>query len=984
MFEPADQPRLFALPPGADFPSELVRGLIERSAGQAPEAMARVTLYLNTGRMLRAVRAAFDCHGARFLPRFRLVTDLALDPARGLPLPVPPLQRRLELMRLVAALAETRADIASSATAIDLADGLARLLDEIHGEGVQPEVFEAPDFADDHARHWEQSLQFIRIVTRYLSSDIRPDLEGRRRKVVERLLDDWRTAAPADPIIVAGSTGSRGTTLAFMRAVASLPQGAVVLPGFDFDMPEIGWNSLDAATYPSEDHPQYRFLALLRSLGALPSEVAEWRGDTAPDEHRNRVLSLALRPAPVTDRWLSEAPQLGDLSAAMRGVTALEAPTPREEAGAIALILRRAVEDGRRAALITPDRVLTRRVAAALDRWGIVPDDSAGRPLIQSAPGRFLRQIAALGQRPLSAEILLALLKHPITATGASDRGPHLRFTRELELALRRKGVAMPDRTFIMEWANRSGEVAQVEWAGWVSDIVEFTNSVENLPLSALIETHLSRAECVANGPSGNSTASELWRESAGELALRAIRNLSAAAADAPEFSAADYADLIGSVLAAETVRQTQAAHPLIAIWGTLEARVQGADLVILAGLNEGVWPGALDPDPWLSRQMRRKAGLLAPERQIGLAAHDFQQAAGAPEIVLSRALRDDESETVPSRWMSRLISLLSGLPEQGGPVAWQEVRARGEVWLRLTRAAEAPRGNQVATPAPRPAPRPPVEARPKELPVTDIAKLIRDPYAIYASRVLRLRPLDPLLRRPDARLRGIVLHKIMEHFVRERPEIEAAEAAGKRLREVAESVVATHVPWPGTRRIYLAKLGSVADDFIADEMRRTAEGQALLIEKSGSVTLQNTDFRLTARPDRIDVLTDDSLHIFDYKSGKPPSQKQQDHFDKQLLLEAAMAERGGFASLGPRRVVKITHIGLGSDAGEHPAKLTPEILAETWDGLEKLVATYARHETGYSSRRAVFQIRIAGDYDHLARAGEWEMSDAPQPEDVG
>ena len=984
MFEHSDRPRLFGLPPGADFPSELVRGLVERSQGDTPEAMARVTLYLNTGRMLRAVRAAFDRHGARILPRFRLVSDLAHDPAPDLPMPVPPLHRRLDLMRLVAALVQGRPEFASSATTIDLADSLARLLDEMQGEGVNPEVFEAPDFVEDHARHWQQSLRFIRIVTRYLAADGRLDAEGRRRRIVGRLADSWRNAAPCDPMIVAGSTGSRGTTLEFMRAVASLPQGAVVLPGYDFDMPESAWDSLDSGVLRSEDHPQYRFFALLRSLDLCPSDVVPWRRDTAPDGHRNRVLSLALRPAPVTDSWLADGAGLGDLTAAMRGVTVLEAATPRKEAAAIALILRQAVEDGRRAALITPDRVLTRRVAAALDRWGIVPDDSAGRPLIQSAPGRFLRQVAALGQRPVTSEALMALLKHPITATGAGDRGRHLRFTRDLELAFRRRGIVVPTRGFITGWAKNTGDDAPMQWANWVSDLVELSDPEGTRPLSDLLAAHLARAECIANGPDRPIAASKLWREAAGELARRVMQTVASAAAAAPELSAADYADFIASVLAAESIRQTEAAHPLVAIWGTLEARVQGADLVILAGLNEGVWPGTPDPDPWLSRQMRRRAGLLSPERQIGLSAHDFQQAAAAPKVVLSRALRDDDAETVPSRWLSRIFNLLSGLPEPGGAFALQQMRARGEDLLRLAEAAEAPRGSHIAPPARRPSPRPPVAARPKELPVTDIAKLIRDPYAIYASRVLRLRPLDPLRRRPDARLRGTVLHKIMEHFIRARPQTETAEVARQRLRAVAEGVVRDLVPWPRIQRIYLARLDHIADGFIADELARAAVGRPVLIEETGWVRVEELGFVLTARPDRIDLLNDGQLHIYDYKTGTPPTKPQQDHFDKQLRLEAAMAERGAFTALGSAKVADASHICLGSAAGVYPAKLTPEIIAETWAGFLKLIEAYARRETGYASRRAVFENSQVGDFDHLARFGEWEMSDLPTPEDVG
>lgn len=963
---------------------ELVRGLIARLDGRPPETMARVTLYLNTGRMMRSVRAAFEAAGARLLPRLRLVSDLALDPVPGLQLPVAPLSRRLDLMRLVSAMLEDGCELAQGRAAFDLADSLARLLEEMQGEGVPSDVFEAPDFANDHARHWERSLVFLRIATRYLAADSRPDLEGRRRQVVDWLTERWKVAAPADPILIAGSTGSRGTTQAFMRAVAALPQGAVILPGFDFDMPEEAWNSLDSGTFPAEDHPQYRYRSLLSALDLRPRDVAAWREATAPDPARNAVLSLALRPAPVTDRWLSDGPALGPLAPAMNGVTVLEAAAPREEATAIALILRRAVEDGRRAALISPDRVLTRRVAAALDRWGLIPDDSAGRPLIQSAPGRFLRQTAAMGERPLTAEALLALLKHPLTATGTARRGDHLRFTRDLELSLRRDPLLTADRAGLMRWLERRDDPARRGWVDWVGGLSEVPFPKGKQPLSVWLETHLGVAEAIAAGSSGDPAASELWLKDAGQAARQAIRQLADAAAEAPQMRAGDYRDLLDSVLASGSIRQDEAAHPLISIRGTLEARVGGADLVILAGLNEGIWPGAPDPDPWLSRPMRRRAGLLAPERKIGLEAHDFQQAAGAAEVILSRALRDDDAETVPSRWISRLASLLNGLPEQGGGTAWTSTRERGSVWLELARAAEAPAAGHRAPPARRPSPRPPVDERPHELAVTDIEKLIRDPYAVYARRVLRLRPLDPLARQADARLRGIVLHRVMEKFILGRSGPENGPAALARLRAVARQVVEDAVPWPATRNLYLARLDRIARAFIADEARRAARGVPFLIESQASIGLDSVEFILKAKPDRIDILHDGQVHIYDYKSGKPPSLPQQKHFDKQLRLEAAMAERGAWAALGPVRIEGATYIGLGSDDGESSAKLTPEVITESWEGLHRLIAAYFRRETGYTARRAVFETRIEGDFDHLARFGEWEMSDAPEPEDVG
>lgn len=972
--------RLFGLPPGADFPAAFVDGLLVRLGGGAPEALARVTVYLNTARMLAAVRAAFDDRGARLLPRLRLLTDLGRAPLPGLPPAVPPLRRRLELARLVGELLRHEGGFAAGTAVFDLADSLATLMAEMQGEGVAPGALEAANLAENHAAHWDRSLAFIRIVARYFAAGTDPDAEARQRRVIETMAARWATSPPDDPVIIAGSTGSRGATQLLMRAVAGLPNGAVVLPGFDFDMPDSAWDSLCSGPVPNEDHPQYRFLALARSIGVAPRSIRRWTDTSPPDPERNRLLSLSLRPAPVTDQWMEEGAGLGPLAAAAAGLTLIEAPEPRAEALAIALVLRRAAEEGRRAHLVTPDRILARRVTAALDRWGIVPDDSAGQPLVQSAPGRFLRHLAQLFGRRVAAEALVVLLKHPLTATGGADRGPHLRFTRELELSLRRDSTAFPTTQTLAAWAEPFGEAERIAWAAWVGASIGAIAAVGEGPLSALVETHLALAGALAAGPSGTPGASELWQEEAGRLAFATMENLRREALHGAPFVPSDYADLVTTLLSAETVRQT-VAHPLIAIRGTLEVRAGGADLTVLAGLNEGIWPPAPAPDPWMSRQMRLKAGLLLPERQIGLSAHDFQQAAGTAEVVLSRAARDDEAETVPSRWLARLTNLIAGLPENGGPDALGEMRARGRRWLDLAAALERPAAPVAA--AARPAPRPPGDARPRQLAVTGITTLIRDPYAIYARHILRLVPLDPLAGRPDARMRGEILHRIVERFVRARPAAESAAEAEARLLALTEDVLAARVPWAGARRLWRARIARIAAGFVAAEAGRAACGVPVVLEEKGSVALEG-GFTLTARPDRIDLLGDGRVHVYDYKSGTPPSAKQQRSFDKQLLLEAAMAERGAFAAVGPRAVAGASYLQLGGDGREARAEITPGNLAETWESLGRLIAAFARPSTGYTSRRAMFGAYTAGDYDHLARFGEWEMGSPSAPEDVG
>lgn len=984
MFQPSETPRLFACPPGADFAAELADGLIARMADRPPEAMARVTLYLNSARMMRAVRAAFDLRGPRLLPRLRLVTDLARMPVPGLPAAMPPLRRRLELARLIAALVERQPDFAPGAAVFDLADSLAALMSEMQGEGVSPDALEAPELVQDHAEHWARSLVFLRIAAQLFPPETPPDAEGRQRAVAIALARRWADSPPRDPVIVAGSTGSRGATAVFMQAVARLPQGAVVLPGFDFDMPPDAWEALDSGAIPDEDHPQYRFLALGRALDLSPRAVRPWTDAPPPDARRNRLISLALRPAPVTDRWMAEAPALGPVRPATRQMTLIEAQGERQEALAIALILREAAEQGQRAALITPDRNLARRVSAALDRWDIRPDDSAGQPLVQSAPGRLLRHTAQQFGRQMTAETLVVLLKHPLTATGGQGRGDHLRLSRDLELDLRRHGPAFPTPQALLAWAQRKDTPGRADWARWLAGVLEGFDRAGRRPLAHWIADHLAVTEALAAGPGGSVEASELWRTEAGREAQAVMQDLMREAAHGPDMSPADYADLLAGLLRPRSVRHAEAVHPHIQILGTLEARAQSADLVILGGLNDGTWPALPAPDPWLSRQMRHRVGLLSPERQVGLSAHDFQIAICAPRVVLTRAIRDAEAETVPSRWLARLTNLLGGLPDQDGPAALEEMRARGARYLDLARALEdTPR----VPAAPRPAPRPPVSARPRTLPVTGITRLIRDPYAVYAREILRLRPLDPLRPEPDARLRGEVLHELVERFIRDwdgtdpRADPRAMRA---RLLDLTDDVLERGVPWPSARRIWRARIARLADTFIAEEIGRREKGAPALIEEEGSVTLPGIDFTLRARPDRIDLLQDGRVHIYDYKTGAPPTAAQQRTFEKQLILEAAMAERGGFATLGPRRVAGISYIQIGGEGRESPAEMEDGQIEQHWQGLIDLIGRWMRRETGYVARRAVFESRRTGDYDHLARFGEWQMSDRPEPEDVG
>ncbi|QBY02847.1 double-strand break repair protein AddB [Rhodophyticola sp. CCM32] len=984
MFEPTDKPRLFATPLGVDFTAALIDGVEARLQGQPPEALARVEIYVNTARMQRRLTAQFAQRRASFLPRIRPVTDLAARPdMAGLPPAMSPLRERLQLSQLIARLLDQRPDLAPRAALYALADSLADLMGEMQEERVTPGMLHNLDVGD-HAQHWQRSQAFLSIVAPFFAGDDSLTVEARHSAIVDRLARLWQTAPPDHPVIVAGSTGSRGVTARLMRAVAGLPQGAVVLPGLDYDMPDTVWQGLlqgRAMGLGGEDHPQYRLGRFATDLGLAPGAVPVWGAVSPPHPLRNRLISLALRPAPVTDQWREEGPKLGDLTGAVAGLTLIEAPTPQAEATAIALRLRQAAEDGQTAALISPDRTLTRQVTAALDRWQILPDDSAGQPVALTAPGRLLRHVAeAMATRP-NAEALLVLLKHPLCHSGRDGRGQHLLRSRDLELQVLRGGGPYLERADLMVWAGaRDSDPGAVDWAVWLADLLLVDPAIGAVPFADHVARHLALAGALAAGPGDDAETrtGALWEREDGQTAGRLMQAVAADADAGGDLTPVEYRDLISAVLQDAEARNPVRPHAHIMIWGALEARVQGADLMILAGLNEGIWPAAPGADPWLNRAMRAEAGLRLPDRQIGLSAHDFQQAVAGNEVWLSRSRRDAETETVPSRWLNRLLNLMEGTGE-GAHAALKEMRARGDIWLARAEALGTPEAP--VDPAPRPSPCPPVAARPARLSVTQIEKLVRDPYAIYALKVLGLKPLDPLRQTPDARLRGTTLHAILRRFIKA-TDAGLPEAAEDLFNRLTAEALEQEVPWPVARRLWQARMARIAPWFVTTERDRRAFAAPHLLEIKGKLTFPETGFTLSGTADRLDRTADGALAIYDYKTGSVPSADQERYFNKQLWLEAMMARGGAFGDA--RQVARIAYIGLGSGGRLLTHEVTDaeiDLIATEFDAL---LTHYAEPATGYTARRAMAELRYAGDYDHLARYGEWDETTPPQSEEVG
>jgi ATP-dependent helicase/nuclease subunit B len=414
-------------------------------------------------------------------------------------------------------------------------------------------------------------------------------------------------------------------------------------------------------------------------------------------------------------------------------------------------------------------------------------------------------------------------------------------------------------------------------------------------------------------GAARDETGSDrrLWHGREGEALATLLTGL-AEGGDGLVFPPGDFPAFLDALLAGVAVNRPAGADPRVHIWGTLEARLQSADLLILAGLDEGVWPSETRTDAWLSRAMRAELGLPPPERRIGQAAHDFAEGMGSPRVIASRAEKRGGAPTVASRWLQRLAALL-------GEEAWKPLLARGQLYLDLARDLDS-----VAIPHPvrRPRPAPPVEARPKSLSITEIETLVRDPYAIYAKHVLRLEELDPAGRPPDYALRGSLLHQAIGDFTIGWQGA-YGPAALARLIEVGRQVLAEIADFPDVHALWSARFAGIARWLVEWEAGRAAEVGARHAEISGKLEMPfaGSVFTLRGRADRIDLRTDGRLDILDYKTGTPPSAKEVlQGFAPQLALEAAMASRGAFGEeFRGRSVATLAWIGLSRSIGASP-----------------------------------------------------------------
>ncbi len=1056
--------RVFTVPPAAPFLNTIAARLLDgslvsdfRHDPADPLSLSKVTIFVPTRRAARVLRSEFvELLGGRsaILPIIRPLGetdddsgyfDLAAPEEMDLALPIGGVARLLELARLILAwrnqlpLAITAVHStsplvapASPADAIWLARALAELIDSIETEERDWNDLDKLD-TTEHPLWWQLTAEFLKIASAFWPArleELRRSSPARHQSAILR--GEARriaTSSHQGPVIVAGSTGSVPAAADLIAAIASLPNGVVILPGLDQEMSDEDWALLGDGTLrekrsepAARSHPQFGLSKLLKRLQIDRSEVKILAN--APDDltFRSKTLSKALMPAKATDDW-SEWRSGADkqvLWSAFADIALIEAANEREEATAIAIALRMALEQPGRhgesqAALITPDRALARRVMAELARFGIIADDTAGTPLSSTLQGTLLQLTLEAILRPGDPVPIVSLLKHPLAHFGLPETEAR-QAAQALELIALRGGIGemdigtldqLLDRRLEEQKADRhtpQWRLSLPEGAAYQARRLAERIKIAVQPLASAVLGRLPSGrgktaklslsdwakrsgqvlEEIAKDERGDLSA--LWTGEAGErladMLSEVIETDGQMEADGPQ-----WIDIVAALTTAEAVKPKALSHPRLFIFGTLEARLQSVDTLVLGGLNEGSWPGQSVNNPFLSRTMKVDLGLEPPERRIGQLAHDFQMASGTRNLIYSRSMRQGTAPTVASRWLQRLLAL-------GGQDFAKELRARGNVYRHWAGQIDNAPTQPVSK---RPSPTPPADLQPTKYSFSEVGRLRRDPYSIYAGRILKLDPLKPFNEDPGTAQRGTLYHRIIEQYTRENhiPGTPASREAMMRL--TSELFDAEKLP-PHIDQVWRPRFIQVAEAFLNWEKGRAPDIRETFTELSAGFEIPEAGIRLTGIADRIDIKGSGRADIIDYKTGLSPSVNQaRSLLDPQLALEAAALLAGGFKDTPALTPEELTYVRLrpgdrfktdtvNNEYAKETERTQPksaiDLANESREQLAGFVNLLRSGKAGFSSRLVpTMQNAYDGDYDHLARVAEWSTAEVEEGE---
>lgn len=947
-------------------------------------SLSKIKIFLPTRRSIRTLQEAFLQRSKgkpRILPIMQSVGDADLEEASfadphaiNIPPAIDSMHRQIILARLLERVWPHNYNFLQ---AMAVASDLGQLIDQIHTEELDISKITDIMSVRELAQYWEITTTFLttllgEVWPQYLADNKMIDMGLHRKMRIHALTKFYHDTESNDPIIMAGSTGSIPSTRHFIRTIGNRNNGHAIFPAIDMIMDEKTWFEV------GEGHPQYLLKNLLSFCAITRDDITNLTNHN--NDNRLYLMSEMMRPAITTDKWQSLAfdqshQQIED---GLGGITVCEAENDHHKSMVIALAILEIAADPdqqKTATLITPNRYLAMRVQANLKQWGINIDDSGGTSLTNTPIGQFaLSAFASYRQNQIYPIEFLSCLKNPYMGNDISNTRTSVRSVeKELFRGVRPHGdfenllnLSQKNKNFLTQLQIKFSSMAPLQSG--------------KHPAEKMVVAHVHLLENMAQS-SEESGAERLWRGDDGESLSDLFKSILAYAHNLPEMSVDDYYQFIESLLSGKSFTAKFGKHPRLSILGQIKSRMIQSDRVILSGLNEGIWPPESGFDAWMSRPMRGHFGLPSLEQKTTLAAHDFACGFCAKDVFITRSKKSDGQPTLPSRWLERLetVLLAAQIPEK----LWPHRRGKNyEFWAHSLRKSDR---QQIIS---RPMPMPDLDKRPQEFSVTEIEKWMRDPYWIYAKKILNLRKWDDVDMNISVADRGTIIHDAMDRFTNQYKTDFLPDNAFDDLISIGDSVFKEQAQNPEIHGLWWPRFTKTATWFIDHERDWRLGTDKIYSEIKGGIELSinGTNFHLNGKADRIENRKNQSVFIIDYKTGNPPQAGDvNDGIASQLPLEALILNQNGFDINTTHDECYLSYwvlSGSGDGGSVSPAqgkkgKDTQTLMSEAFEGLQSLMSVFHSVETPYiGSPDATRMIKIDyNDYAHLQRISEWMVT---------
>ncbi len=940
---------IFSIPLGLPFLKILAIHLLKQYDAYT---LARAIVYLPTRQACRTFRKVlFHEAGNKALLKPRVIplneleeTEIALTSLKGcqfiadLPDAMPPARRVLILASLIQRVRTGLQQDISFSDAISIAHYLGNLIDEFHREELPLTQLERLKPSGKAADHWTTLLDFLKILSHHWPAILQEnkvmDSTERHNSIVLFQAAEWETCPPSYPIIIAGSMGTISSTDHLIKVVSMLPQGQVILPGLQ--------QGLDDLLLP-EYHPQFSLYSLLKRL-----KISSHAVKNIPNEKDLFMNRSSMFANSFDETSLKEDQSIS--SVLIENFLYAQCVHAQEELDIICLYAREGLQQGKKIACIVPHSTLAKRLHIELTKWGVQVSSAFQQPFKETLWGSFFCLTAAYFAEEFSYLNLLNILKHPLSQKFHKDahfferhilRNPSFSSpSHDLSVLLESALLSSDFKEFIKWFFERHSTISSFiclhEYVKCHQQVLEKLLSFSGESLEIYLKNHPEHGEFFAN----------FWQN---------LTNF----ASSQKILMDNYEEFFKAFTDTLKIKHSSGGDSDIEILTPREARFVIADRLILADMNEGAWPTQDAPDPFFSMAMRQSIGLPSLEKRHGQSAHDFLQLCSIKEVLITRSLMVEGAATLPSPFLSLLLSYL----KEKGQILPEPTTIKGWAKLLNTTYQKQPIPH-------RPLPCPPVEMRPQRLSVTEIETLIKDPYSIYAKHVLKLRPLKSLTAPTDALNFGLLVHQFMETWVKEKYYLHLkSPLITDKIFSLGQHLFSLYFAEAPYKAFWEAKFKRIVTWLMT--LPTTYFGDPILTEVWGQATLGN--FTLFAKADRIDS-TPEGAVLIDYKTGHTPLDS---HLEKQefvqLPLEAVILQQGNFSGLSAR-VKALSFWSLGGTEGGHIRFYKgnlEELIESTRQGMQQLLEAYQLPTTPYVALGG--SEIYPGPYDHLARVQEWK-----------